>query len=34
MITLINKEKEFKLVPRTRKVVDLTERLKTKNLKD
>lgn len=34
MITLINKEKEFKLVPRTRKVVDLTERLKTKNLND
>jgi len=27
-------EKEFKLVPRTRKVVDLTERLKTKNLNE
>lgn len=28
------KEKEFKLVPKTRKVVDLTEKLKTKNLND
>lgn len=27
-------DKEFKLVPRTRKVVDLTERLKAKNLND
>lgn len=34
MVTLVHKEKEFKLIPRTRKVVDLTERLKTKNLND
>lgn len=34
MVTLRHKEKEFKLVPRTRKVVDLTERLKAKNLND
>ena len=27
-------DKEFKLVPRTRKVVELTERLKAKNLND
>lgn len=34
MITLTNKDKEFKLIPRTRKVVELTERLKEKNLND
>ncbi len=27
-------EKEFKLIPRTRKVIDLTERLKAKNLNE
>lgn len=34
MVTLINKGKEFKLVPRTRKVVNLTEKLNEKNLND
>lgn len=34
MITLKKDNKEFKLVPRTRKVIDLTERLKAKNLND
>lgn len=34
MVILKNKDKEFKLVPRTRKVVELTEKLKTKNLSD
>lgn len=28
------KDKEFKLIPRTRKVIDLTKRLNTKNLND
>lgn len=34
MVTLNYKEKEFRLIPRTRKVVDLTEKLKTKNLNE
>lgn len=33
-MTYTLKDKEFKLVPRTRYVVDLTERLKSKNLND
>lgn len=34
MIILQNKDKEFRLVPRTRKVVSLTEKLKAKNLNE
>lgn len=34
MTILKLEDKEFKLVPRTRKVVELTEKLKTKNLND
>jgi len=34
MVVLNLKDKEFSLVPRTRKVVALTESLKTKNLND
>lgn len=34
MAILKLKDKEFKLVPRTRKVIDLTEKIKTKNLND
>lgn len=33
-MTYTLKDKEFKLIPRTRNVVELTERLKTKNLND
>lgn len=34
MIVLKKEDKEFKLVPRTRKVIELTEKLKTNNLND
>lgn len=34
MVTLSINDKEFKLVPTTRKVVDLTDKLKAKNLND
>lgn len=34
MVILKLNDKEFKLVPRTRKVVDLTDKLKSKNLND
>lgn len=34
MVVLKSKDKEFKLIPRTRKVVELTEKLKGKNLSD
>ncbi len=34
MINFNLKDKEFKLVPRTRKVIELTEKLKTKNLNE
>lgn len=34
MIVFNIEDKEFKLVPRTRKVIELTERLKAKNLND
>lgn len=33
-MNFVYKEKEFKLIPRTRKVIDLTDRLKTKNLNE
>lgn len=32
MVILKNNDKEFKLIPRTKKVVDLTDKLKAKNL--
>lgn len=34
MVVLKNKDKEFKLIPRTKKVVELTEKLKGKNLSE
>ncbi len=34
MTILKTEDKEFKLIPRTRKVVELTEKLKAKNLND
>lgn len=34
MVILKLNDKEFKLVPRTRKVIELTEKLKSKNLND
>ena len=34
MIILKIEDKEFKLIPKTRKVVELTKKLKTKNLND
>ena len=33
-MTYTHNEKEFKLIPRTRKVIDLTDRLESKNLND